>query len=364
MKVYQILTTVAYGDAVSNDCLAIGKLLEANGYKTAIYAENISKSAEKLGVRKFRLLPKIRPDDIILYHLSTGTELNKLIKKYNCRKYIIYHNTTPPDFFVRYSGRLTRLCHKGLEETKDLKDSFDGGFCVSDFNRQQLISYGYKCNLTVRPILIPFEDYEKTPDAEVLKEMGGEAASNEHKIKNILFVGRIAPNKKQEDVISLLYVYRKLYKDDPVRLILAGNPEGMEKYADRVETYAKELGINDIVFTGHSSFAKILAYYRSADAFVSMSEHEGFCVPLVEAMYFKIPILAYASTAIPETLGGTGILLENKDYSYGAFCLHEILHNKELREKMIEEQNERLKDFSYENVSKMFMKQFKEFTGI
>jgi glycosyltransferase involved in cell wall biosynthesis len=177
-------------------------------------------------------------------------------------------------------------------------------------------------------------------------------------------VGRIAPNKKQEDVISLLYAYRQLYKDDPVRLILAGNPEGMEKYADRVETYAKELGIDDVVFTGHSSFAKILAYYRSADAFVSMSEHEGFCVPLVEAMYFKIPILAYASTAIPETLGGTGILLENKDYSYGAFCLHEILHNKELRAKMIEEQSERLKDFSYENVAETFMKQFKEFTGI
>ncbi|MCQ2504028.1 MAG: glycosyltransferase [Saccharofermentans sp.] len=363
MRVYQILTTVAYGDAVSNDCLAIGKLLKEHGYKTGIYAENISKSAEALGVKKFKNLPKIKSDDIILYHLSTGTELNKLIKDYDCKKYIIYHNTTPPEFFVRYSGRLARLCSKGLEQTKALNDTFDGGFCVSDFNRQQLLGYGYNCPLTVRPILIPFEDYEKEPDKFTITRMGGEADKNEHEIKNVLFVGRIAPNKKQEDLISMLYAYRKLY-NDPIRLILVGNPGGMEKYAERLQFYAEKLGIVDIVFPGHISFNQILSYYRTADAFVSMSEHEGFCVPLVEAMYFKVPIIAYASSAIPETLGGTGILLENKDYSYAAACLHEVLHNKELRSKMIEEQSERLKDFSYENVSELFMKQFKEFTGL
>jgi glycosyltransferase involved in cell wall biosynthesis len=150
---------------------------------------------------------------------------------------------------------------------------------------------------------------------------------------------------------------------DPIRLILAGNSSGLEKYMSKLKVYADELGLDDIVFTGQISFAKILAYYRSADAFVSMSEHEGFCVPLVEAMFFDVPVLAYASTAVPETLGESGIIFDKKDPSHAAACLHEILNNSDLREKIISEQRERLKFFGYENVSDIFRKQFKEFTG-
>lgn len=362
MRVFQILTTVSYGDAVSNDCLALFELLKTSGYETYVYAENIGKQAERMGVKPYARLQKLRDDDIILYHLSTGTELNERIKALNGRKFIIYHNTTPPDVFVPYSGKLARLCSCGLDETRSLKGTFEGGFCDSDFNRQQLISYGYECPLKVRPILIPFEDYKKDPDAETLEQMGGDTKENDHKIKNVLFVGRIAPNKCQEDLISLLYAYRKMYSD-PVRLILAGNPSGLEKYMAKLKVFAGELGLEDIVFTGQISFAKILAYYRSADAFVSMSEHEGFCVPLVEAMFFDVPILAYSSTAVPETLGGSGIIFDSKDPSHAARCLHEILNNKELRDLIISEQKERLKFFGYGNVSEIFMKQFKEFTG-
>ncbi|SEV95948.1 Glycosyltransferase involved in cell wall bisynthesis [Ruminococcaceae bacterium KH2T8] len=362
MRVFQILTTVSYGDAVSNDCLALYSLLKTSGYETYVYAENIGKQAEKMGVKPYARLPRLKDDDIILYHLSTGTELNERIKSLSGKKYIVYHNTTPPDVFVPYSGKLARLCSCGLEETKSLKDTFDGGLCDSDFNRQQLISYGYKCPLKVRPILIPFEDYRKEPDKETLEQMGGDARENEHEIKNVLFVGRIAPNKCQEDLISLLYAYRKMYSD-PIRLVLAGNPSGLEKYMSKLRAYADELGLDDIVFTGQISFAKILAYYRSADAFVSMSEHEGFCVPLVEAMFFDVPILAFASTAVPETLGGCGIIFDKKDPSYAAKCLHAILNDNELKSRIVEEQRERLKYFEYENVSKIFVEQFREFTG-
>lgn len=364
MRVFQILTTISFGDAVSNDCLAIRDLLEKEGFETYIYAENLCVGADKLRARNVRKLPKIRKDDIILYHLSTGTELNEKIKTYDCRKYMIYHNTTPPEFFVPYSGKLSRLCSRGLDETRALKDTFDGCFAVSEFNREQLLSYGYTCPITVRPILIPFDDYKKEPDKETLESIGGAAGTNEHDIKNILFVGRIAPNKKQEDLISLVYAYKKLY-GDKIRLILAGNPSGVEKYNARLKAYAAMLKVEDsVVFTGQISFPKILAYYAGADCFVSMSEHEGFCVPLAEAMEFEVPIIAYASSAIPETLGGTGILLEDKDPGKAAEVLHVVLEDKEIRRKMIEEQNERLSYFSYENISSMFMEQFREFTGL
>ena len=138
----------------------------------------------------------------------------------------------------------------------------------------------------------------------------------------------------------------------------------MESYLARLQKYVKALGLEDsVIFPGQISFRAILAYYRLADVFVCMSEHEGFCVPLVEAMFFDVPILAFASTAVPETLGGCGIIFDKKDPSYAAKCLHAILNDSDLREKIISEQRERLKFFGYENVSDIFRKQFKEFTG-
>ncbi|MCQ2527843.1 MAG: glycosyltransferase [Saccharofermentans sp.] len=364
MKVFQLLTTLSFGDAVSNDTLAINDLLKERGFETKIYMEHIDpRLANHPDVMSCGKMPKPKKDDIMLYHLSTGSNLNLLIRDVDCRKFIIYHNTTPPHFFAPYSGRSAQLCSNGINETKLINDIFEGGFCDSAHNRDMLWEYGYKCPLKVRPILIPFEDYMKRPDRDVMLEMGGSPKKNNHKVKNVLFVGRIAPNKKQEDLISMLYAYRQMYSD-PIRLILVGNPGGMEKYDAKLKNYAQELGIDDVVFTGHISFPAILAYYRTADAFVSMSEHEGFCVPLVEAMQFDVPILAYASTAVPETLGDCGIVFDDKDPAYVAAQLHEVLHNEELRATMIEEQRERLKYFGYDNVSSMFIQQLEELTGI
>ena len=355
MRIFQILTTVAFGDAVSNDCLAIKKLIEGSGYKTYVYAENLDKRISDPNIRYFYKLPKIKKDDIILYHLSTGTEINKKIKTLPGRKFVIYHNVTPPDFFVKYSGKLSKLCSDGVNQVKDLKDTFEGGMCDSQYNLDELRSYGYTCPLEVRPILIPFEDYRKEPDPEVVSKM-------RDGVKNVLFVGRIAPNKCQQDLISMLYAYRKMYSD-PIRLILAGNPKGMEKYTAKLKTYAEALGVTDVVFTGQISFPAILAYYSTADCFVCMSEHEGFCVPLVEAMEFKVPVLAYDCCAVPGTLGGTGILMKSKDPSLAASYLHEILNDDDLRKKIIEEQDRRLSDFSYENVSEQFMRLLKGYIG-
>lgn len=355
MKIYQILTTLSFGDAVSNDCLAIRKLLIDRGYKTMTFAENIDKRIIENDIKYYNKLPKIKDDDIILYHLSTGTALNRRIKELPGRKFVIYHNITPPDFFVQYSGRLAKLCADGHDETVALKDTFEGGFCDSSFNRDQLISYGFKCPLEVRPILIPFEDYKKEPDQAVIDFMNDG-------IKNVLFVGRVAPNKCQQDLISMLYAYRKMYKD-PIRLILVGSSVGTEKYMARLKCYAEALGLEDVVFTGQIPFSQILAYYRSADAFVCMSEHEGFCVPLTEAMSFDVPILAYDSCAVPETLGGSGAVIGTKDPATVAAYLHEILNNEELRRLMIADQRTRLADFSYDRVAERFMDILTGFIG-
>ena len=356
MKIIQLLTTLSFGDAVSNDCLAVNDLLKKSGYDTCIYAENIDDRLKNHpDVKFYNRMPKVSPEDVLLYRLSTGTDLNLQIRDIPCRKFIIYHNTTPPEYFTRYSGRTANLCNRGLKEAMLLSDAFDGGFCDSEFNRDQLISYGYKCPLKVRPILIPMKDYEQSVDEEVLSRMNDG-------VKNILFVGRIAPNKCQQDLIAMLYAYRQMYKDS-VRLVLVGNPLGLEKYNNKLKKYAKDLGIDDVVFTGQVSFKAILAYYKSAHCFVSVSEHEGFCVPLVEAMKFGVPVVAYDSTAIAGTLGGAGILIKDKDPAIMAKAVHTVITNDDLSGKIVEEQRERLKYFEYENVSKMFLDGLKELIG-
>ena len=208
---------------------------------------------------------------------------------------------------------------------------------------------GYECPIDVCPILIPFEDYDREPDQKVLGKYQGDGWTN------LLFVGRITPNKKQEDVIRAFYYYHRDYNPKS-RLILVGNDIGMENYRYQLENYARALGLNDLViFPGHISFAAILAYYHLADVFVCMSEHEGFGVPLVEAMYFNVPIVAYASSAIPETLGKGGILLDSKDPQLAAAAVNRIVQDQALREALHQEQQKKLQNYSCENVKAQLM---------
>jgi glycosyltransferase involved in cell wall biosynthesis len=136
----------------------------------------------------------------------------------------------------------------------------------------------------------------------------------------------------------------------------------MENYRDRLVKYARALGIgDDVVFPGHIKFSEILAYYHLADAFVCMSEHEGFCVPLVEAMFFDVPIIAYDTSAISDTLGGSGVLLDSNDPVYTAAVIDRVLTDDKLRESIIAGQRRRLEDFSYENVRAVFERELRDF---
>jgi glycosyltransferase involved in cell wall biosynthesis len=154
-------------------------------------------------------------------------------------------------------------------------------------------------------------------------------------------------------VIAAFYYYKKLYNPD-AKLILAGSYKPDDIYYQRLIKYIRRLAIRDVTFTGHTKFNYILGYYKSADVFLCMSEHEGFCVPLVEAMMFDVPVIAYDSTAIPGTLNGSGILLEDKDPVFVAGCIDRVVRDKNLRQQMIEGERKRLKDFEYDSIAAMF----------
>lgn len=353
MKVIQLLPTVSMGDAVSNDSIALRDILLKSNYETGIYAENIDSRLPKGLVKNYKNLPTLKKEDVIIYHLSTGTDLNELIKTFKCRKIMIYHNITPPEFFCEYNHASYELCKKGLEQAQNLKDTFDYVLAVSEFNKQDLIRMGYKCKIDILPILIKFDDYAKKPSKLILKKC-------DDGYTNIIFVGRIAPNKKQEDVIRSFYYYNKYYNEKS-RLILVGSYGGMEKYYVRLKNYCEELGVKNVVFTGHIKFDEILAYYHVADMFLCMSEHEGFCVPLVESMYFDVPVIAYDSCAIGGTLAGSGVLLKEKNSLEVAAVMNYILTHEELKKQIVANEKERLNDFAHSVIETEFLAYLKSF---
>lgn len=354
MRIIQMLSTIAYGDAVSNDTIAMEKVIRNMGYSTRIYAESIVSPLDKKTALDIDKLKDVAPEDIIIFHMSTGSKLNFDVAKYNCRKIVVYHNITPPEYFKNNDERFTQICEYGLEGAKYLSDKVDYCLAVSEFNKQDLINMGYKCDIDVLPIIIPMSDYDKKPDKGVMKEYSDGYT-------NILFTGRVAPNKKHEDLIAAFYYYNRLYNKKS-RLILAGSFSYNDPYYVRLTEYTKKLGLGgSVVFTGHIKFDQILAYYKTADVFLCMSEHEGFCVPLVEAMKFNVPIIAYDKAAIADTMGHRGMILESKDPIFVAGCIDRLVTDKELREQLIEGEKERLKYFEYNNVAVMFEKYLKAF---
>lgn len=351
MKIVQLLPTLAYGDAIGNDAVAIDALLERMGCETGIYAENIDTRMQGARIHPYTDLPRLGKEDVVLYHLSTGSAvLYHLLVQMECRRFAIYHNITPAYFFAAYSSVLTKLVSKGRRDVAAMKDLFEGVIAVSEFNRRDLIESGYTCPIATVPVLIPWEEYRTPPDARILHR------HKDKKETNILFVGRIAPNKCQEAILGSFACYLQ-QSQEPAHLFLIGNPSGMECYQDRLQRYADSLGIREhVTFAGHATFPELLAYYRLADIFLCMSEHEGFCVPLVEAMYFGIPIVAYAAAAIPETLGGGGILLPEKNPEIAAQAIRRIFADETLREKIRIGQKQQLEIFSYAAVASKMRK--------
>ena len=340
--IIQMVSEVKFGDAVGNDVMAINEVLKSAGYMTGVFVAKFDKKVNKKDVYNVKMLMSLKEDDVVIYHLASQDPLVEIVKKLPCKVVLRYHNVTPPQFFKPYDSVSEMVTKNGLLQVEELKDYVDYGMVVSEFNKQDLIGMGYKCPIDVVPIVIPFDDYKKTPDKDVVEKYSDG-------ITNILFVGRGAPNKKIEDVITAFATYKEKY-DSSARLFLVGNYDKKSKYQRVINDTIEKLQVKDVIFPGHISFEAILAYYSVADVFLCMSEHEGFCVPLLEAMSFELPIVAYDCAAVPGTLGGAGELFSNKDYNDVAMKIDKIVKDEEYRQQLIDGQIKRLKDFEYENI--------------
>jgi len=338
--VHQMLPDFSYGDAIGNDVLAIRKTLREWGYDSEIYAHHVHPrlTQESRPYQEYRAVS--RPENLLIFHFSIGSEVSDFVKRLPDKKVLLYHNITPPHFFHGVNAEVERRCAWGYEELKQLAPHFDLGLGVSDFNRRDLEKAGFR-RTGVLPILLDFKDYHLTPDQALERRLSDGRV-------NILHVGRIVPQKRIEDLVRVFYLFQKRLVPES-RLVLVGTDSGMSNYRRAVQGLIEGLGLKEkVLMAGFASFRELITYYTKAQVYLCLSEHEGFCVPLVESMFFGIPIIAYLAGGIPETLGGAGVGLSRKDPEEIAELMGLILEDEGLRRKIINGQKERLKDFSLE----------------
>jgi glycosyltransferase involved in cell wall biosynthesis len=252
-----------------------------------------------------------------------------------------YHNITPAEYFDRWQPQAAEVARAARAEMRRLASSVAYGLADSTYNALELTEEGYP-DTAVVPILLDFAEYDAAPDTATLSRLRRRAEGGG---AHWLFVGRVAANKCQHDVVAAFAAYRQLF-DPKARLSIVGG-RTLLLYARALERLASELGVADAVdFTDNLKFPQLLAHYRAADLFVSLSEHEGFCVPLVEAMAADVPVLAYAAGAVPETLGGAGVLFSPKDLELAAETTGLLVYDHPFREAVIAGQRQRLEAFA------------------
>ena len=327
--VHQVLATLGYGDAIGHEVLGIQRVLRAAGYESDIFVETADPRLESL-TRDYReLIDVSHPENLLLHHFSIGSKASRTAYALPDRMALIYHNITPPEYFAAVHRTLARQCFRGRREIHAYVDRCDMALGDSEFNRQDLESLGFD-HTAVLPVVPDLSHLDDPADWFVAQQFDDEWT-------NILFVGRVIANKKIEDVIRCFHAYHTTFNPRS-RLIIAGVFNLFERYFAALTHLVNQLGLQHVHFAGHVSDAELIAYYEVADLFLCCSEHEGFCVPLIEAFYKQIPVLAYAATAIPVTMDGAGVLFDTKDPAYVAALMDGILSDPHLQDVMVDEQ--------------------------
>ena len=340
MIVEQFLSGFHAGDAVGNSVLLFHKFLIGRGIESRIVALTIDAGLRDRAVslNEYRENPRA----LKIYHFAIASPLSDYFARSQGKKVLIYHNVTPSCFFSGFSTKLENMTREARDELKRVKDHCDFFIADSLFNAGELRELGVG-DVFVFPVMTDGRDLEG-PVSRSFSSLFQDGR------KNLIFVGRITPNKKIEDLLKVLCFYRE-FLSPQVRLVVAGNTRTLPRYYHALRDLAQRLKLAaaDLVFTGHLPMEEFLAVYRTADVFVSMSEHEGFCLPLIESCFFGLPVVAYEAGAVGETLAGAGLLLFRKDVAYAAALIERVLGDSLLRERLRQSARQRFASYQQQS---------------
>ena len=343
MIINQWVPAAHRGDAIGDSARRVRSILRQQGHRSEIFAMTIDEDLRG-DVLPFSD-PAARTGDVTVFHFALPSPMTEGFASLPGRRVLQYHNITPAHFFAAYDPQLFRLAALGRRERATLVGRVDLALGDSDFNRQELESLGFRPT-GVLPIAVDTERITGAPRRPALEKILSDG------LINVLFVGRIVPNKRIEDHIRLAEVYKR-YVDSYYRFVFVGRYDVVPSYYAQIRALVHEYKMlpDRFWFTGPVPDEDLGAFYRWADVYVSLSEHEGFCVPLIEAMAADVPVLAYAAGAVPETLGGAGMLFSPKDLEHAAELMGMLVYDRSVRQAVIQGQRRRLRDFSPERIA-------------
>lgn len=335
IEINQLLAGFARDDAISNYARRLRRIFESWGYRSRILVDSpYLEPALRNEAAGFGEKPD--GDQILIYHYSIGSAATDYYLSAPGRRVAIYHNITPPEFFYHFAPDVAAVLAAGKEQLARLAEKTDLALADSEYNRRELEAAGFR-ESSVLPLSLDVPGLRVKPARRALHRMG-------KKRDSILFVGRIVPNKKFEDLWRVFQYYTGHCRPG-AKLVLVGKFKPTDNYFVYLRSLMTGPAAKNVFFAGQAKQSEMIAYYRRAGVFLSMSEHEGFGLPLLEAMYLGVPVLACAAAAVPETMGGAGVLFTEKDYPAIAEMAALLVEDGAFRRTVLEGQRRRIEKF-------------------
>lgn len=338
--IHQIMPGFLYGDALGNQAVRIRELLQGWGYRSQVYAQFRDPSLEDPGLdyRRYR----DDPDNVLIFHYSIGSPVTQFVRRLSARVVPYYHNVTPPGYLRGYNEPLADLLEQGRRELALFSDA-PFALAASEYNRQEMLDLGFR-RVEVLPYFVTFDWLRTSAEGPAGQDI---VERYDDGTVNLLFVGRLVPNKRQDDLIRAFHAYHRLVNANS-RLLLVGSEANAPGYGLELETLAQALGLAECVHLPGAIGPRegLGGYYRAADLFLCLSEHEGFCIPLLEAMAFDLPVLAYRAAGVPYALGGAGVLVGEKRYDLLAELIDVLVRDEARRGPLLAGQRRRLQALS------------------
>ena len=328
-KLYQFSPSFMKGDGVGNLGVLLDKKHKKAGFKTKMFAKDFNKELHSNIFHISEYKNDLKENDIALLHFTGDSDVNDFTANLKCEKWFYYHNVTPSEFFRNYDREIYKLTLKGRDKLPLYKNKFDKSVTWSAYNYNELEKLGFKnIKLTALP-----KDFDML-DCEIDREIFSRFDDGYY---NIIFTGRILPYKNYKLLIDSYERFKSKYKIN-ARLLLPGAPDDA-LYKKELDDYILKKNIKNVEFFGRIEQCKLNALYKVSNLFLCVSYHEGYCMPVIEAMYFELPVLALDNGAIKETVAEGGIVLESSaDADIIADNIYKIYSDAGLKNNIIKNQ--------------------------
>ena len=337
VAVHQFVPALNPHDATGTHTLLLRDVLRRAGWRSEIFAEAIHDDLAAEAYKHWMYPDHAAPGDVAIYQFSTSSAVAGYLQERSLPLILDFHNYTGPELFAGWEHHTVLRAALAADELARLAPRAALGLADSPYNERALRRAGCR-HTQVVPVLVDYHRVAAAPDARVAEDLRAAKAEGG---ADILFVGRIVPSKAQHELIKALWAYRRLY-DPRARLHLVGVTSSFG-YLKALRGFVGDLGLADAVrLTGEVTDASLAAHFAAADVYLSLSVHEGFGVPLVEAMAAGVPVVSRAVGAVAGTVGDAALLLEAGDPAYVAAALHRVCTDEDVRAFLVAEGQRRV----------------------